>query len=342
MLANIPRLMTRVLRRASRRIGRRAARLVRHVGASRDVAELHVQRGAHPRDHAGDLRVPRAAGDRRPALSRHRHARALGVGVRDSALEVLAANDVDVMIDDARRLHADARRLARDSHLQPRSHDRARRRHRRHAVAQSARGRRLQVQPAERRSGRHGRHAAGFRIAPTRCSRTISHGVRRMPFARARSARRRRTATTTSTRTSPTSRSVIDIDAIRGAHALARRRSARRRRRALLGRDRRALRAAAHGRERRRRSDVPLHDASTGTARFAWTARRRTRCSASSGCRIEFDVAWACDPDHDRHGIVARSVGTAESQSLSRGRDRLSLRASAGVVGARPASARRS
>jgi len=25
--------------------------------------------------------------------------------------------------------------------------------------------------------------------------------------------------------------------------------------------------------------------------------------------RDKFDVAWACDPDHDRHGIVARSVG---------------------------------
>src|SRR5256885_98184 len=25
--------------------------------------------------------------------------------------------------------------------------------------------------------------------------------------------------------------------------------------------------------------------------------------------RDRFDVAWACDPDHDRHGIVARSEG---------------------------------
>jgi phosphoglucomutase len=27
------------------------------------------------------------------------------------------------------------------------------------------------------------------------------------------------------------------------------------------------------------------------------------------GLRDEFDVAWACDPDHDRHGIVAGSSG---------------------------------
>jgi phosphoglucomutase len=27
------------------------------------------------------------------------------------------------------------------------------------------------------------------------------------------------------------------------------------------------------------------------------------------GMQDRFDVAWACDPDHDRHGIVARSAG---------------------------------
>ncbi len=53
----------------------------------------------------------------------------------------------------------------------------------------------------------------------------------------------------------------------RAAH---RRRSARRRRRALLGADRRALRARPDRGQRRGRSDLPLHDASTGTARSAW------------------------------------------------------------------------
>ena len=43
-----------------------------------------------------------------------------------------------------------------------------------------------------------------------------------------------------------------------------RRRSARRRRRPLLGADRRALRAEPHRRQRRRRSDLPLHDRGLG------------------------------------------------------------------------------
>ena len=42
-----------------------------------------------------------------------------------SALEVLAAHGVDVMIDASGRLHADARRLARHPHLQPRAQQQA-------------------------------------------------------------------------------------------------------------------------------------------------------------------------------------------------------------------------
>ncbi len=46
-----------------------------------------------------------------------------------------------------------------------------------------------------------------------------------------------------------------------------------------------------------------------------WDGRIRMDCSSSYamqrliGLRDQFDVAWACDTDHDRHGIVARSVG---------------------------------
>jgi phosphoglucomutase len=46
-----------------------------------------------------------------------------------------------------------------------------------------------------------------------------------------------------------------------------------------------------------------------------WDGRIRMDCSSSYAMqrlialRQDFDVAWACDPDHDRHGIVARSVG---------------------------------
>ena len=70
-----------------------------------------------------------------------------------SGLEVLAANGVNVMLADERRIHTDTGDLARDLDLQPRAQLGLRRRHRHYAVAQSAAGWRLQVQPAERRAG---------------------------------------------------------------------------------------------------------------------------------------------------------------------------------------------
>ena len=61
-----------------------------------------------------------------------------------------------------------------------------------------------------------------------------------------------------------------------------------------------------------------LSDAVDPTFRFMsadWDGRIRMDCSSPYAMRrlIElrdrFDVAWACDTDHDRHGIVARSAG---------------------------------
>ncbi len=46
-----------------------------------------------------------------------------------------------------------------------------------------------------------------------------------------------------------------------------------------------------------------------------WDGRIRIDCSSPYamrrliGLKDRFDVAWACDPDHDRHGIVSRSGG---------------------------------
>ena len=48
---------------------------------------------------------------------------------------------------------------------------------------------------------------------------------------------------------------------------------------------------------------------STGMERSAWTPHRRTRCSASSALKDKYDIAFACDTDHDRHGIVTASGG---------------------------------
>ena len=62
-----------------------AARGIRHERPPRLVAARHVQRGAHPGHHAGDLRVSRRPGHRRPAVHRPGHARALRARVPDGA-----------------------------------------------------------------------------------------------------------------------------------------------------------------------------------------------------------------------------------------------------------------
>src|SRR6185295_15385806 len=46
-----------------------------------------------------------------------------------------------------------------------------------------------------------------------------------------------------------------------------------------------------------------------------WDGKIRMDCSSPYamqrlvGVKDRFDVAWACDPDHDRHGIVTRNAG---------------------------------
>ena len=273
-----------------------------HRGSSFDRA---FNECAHPRHHAGDLPVPARAGHRRPAVPRHRHARALRAGVSAARSKCSPPTSVDVHD----RLANDGytptpARLARDPHLQPRPHQRARRRHRRHAVAQSARGRRLQVQPAARRARRTRRSPAGSRSAGQRHARRRPARREAHPATSRRCARRRRTATITSTPTSPICDAVLDLDVIRGAelrlgvdplggagvH--------------YWGDDRRALRHSTDRREHRRSIRPSASWTSTGTAASAWTARRRTRCAADRACKDRFDVAWACDTDHDRHGIV--------------------------------------
>src|SRR5215212_4874928 len=69
------------------------------------------------------------------------------------------------------------------------------------------------------------------------------------------------------------------------------------------------------------RHSIPLtvvSDVVDPTFRFMsvdWDGRIRMDCSSPYAMRRliamqeRFDVAWACDPDHDRHGIVSRSAG---------------------------------
>ena len=129
------------------------------------------------------------------------------------------------------RLHADAGAQPRDPHPQPRGRAHGGR-HRAHALAQPARGRRLQVQPAERRAGR------------TRdVTKAIEDAANRA--ARGRARRRAARAATPSAQVTPHDYvaayvddlpNVIDIDAIRDAGVTHRRRPARRRERRLLRR----------------------------------------------------------------------------------------------------------
>jgi phosphoglucomutase len=101
---------------------------------------------------------------------------------------------------------------------------------------------------------------------------------------------------------------VIDFDAIRGASV-------------SLAVDPLGGAGVAYWGEIASRYRIPLHvlsDTVDPTFRFMtadWDGRIRMDCSSPYAMRglialkDRFDVAWACDTDHDRHGIVARSGG---------------------------------
>ena len=239
-----------------------------------------VQRVAHPRHHAGDLRVP--AGEPQST------GRCFWASIRTrfpsrpspARMEVLAANGVEVMIRREHRLHADAGDFARHPDLQPRaattgladgivitpSHN-------------PPRGWRVQIQSAARRSGRAARSQPRVQdraneLLDRRLERRAAHAARagaaRIDHAPPRLPRRlcRRSG----------ERHRFGGDP-RGRHP-ARRRSAGRRRRPLLGPDRRTLSAEPDGGQQGRRSHLSLHDASIGMARSAWIRRRLTPCRA--------------------------------------------------------------
>jgi phosphoglucomutase len=131
--------------------------------------------------------------------------------------------------------------------------------------------------------------------------------VRRIPFERARAA-------------STTHRhdyvrayvadlgSVIDLGAIRGA-------------RVRLGVDPLGGAGVHYWGQIAERGGLPLtvlSETVDATFRFMtldWDGKIRMDCSSPSAMqplialRDRFDVAWACDTDHDRHGIVAKSAG---------------------------------
>ena len=225
-----------------------------------------------------------------------------------TALEVLVANDVTVLVD-ARDGYTPTPAV---SHAILRANERAhdgpgpRRRHRRHAVPQPAPRRRLQVQPAARRPGRHRRDRLDRRPGqradrgPTSRASTGSRSPAPAPPAR-RTTSSARTSTTcpassTSTRSSapasgsaPTRSAVASVD--------------------YWARDRRAVRPRPHRRQPERRPDLALHDPRLGrqdpdgllvAVRDGVAGRAQGRATT---------IATGNDADADRHGIVTPDAG---------------------------------
>ena len=205
------------------------------------------------------------------------------------------------------------------------------RRHRDHAVAQSARGRRLQIQSAEWRTGRYRRHRLDRARRQRACSRTVCKGVKRIPYERAREASTACIATITSGPTSPISptsstwrrsaapASSIGIDPLGGA----------------------GVHYWQPIIERYGLAATIVNDAVDPTFRFMtvdWDGKIRMDCSSPYamarliGMRDKFDVAFANDTDADRHGIVTRSSGLMNPNHYLAARDRLSVRAPAGMA----------
>ena len=237
------------------------ARRVRHVRPPRVGVQRRVQRGPHRGHDRGDLPLPRGERHGRSAVHRTRHARPVAARVRDRARRPRCAR---CRHPDRRGrwLHADTRDLACDPRPQPGAQRAARRRDRRHPVAQPARGRRLQVQPAQRRPRRHRRHGLdpgrgqpAARSGPgrgtadrSRRRRCVDHALRLRRDVRGRSRQRHR----------------------HGRHpfvgAADRGRPARWGERGVLAGDRRALRPRPDRHQRHGRPAVRVHDLRLGRA----------------------------------------------------------------------------
>ena len=231
---------------------------------------------------------------------------ALSESAIGSALEVLAANDVDAMID-SRAGYAPTPAVS-------------------HAILSYNRGRTSDFADGIVITPSHNPpEDGGFKYNPpnggpadTSATGWIQdqanallaggmRGVKRVPLSKAR------TASTTHlydyldayVRDLP---EVIDLDAIRGATI-------------TLGADPLGGAGVAYWGEIADRHRLSIKVVSTDvdpTFRFMtldWDGRIRMDCSSPYamqrliGLRDSFDVAWACDTDHDRHGIVARSAG---------------------------------
>ena len=253
-------------------------------------------------------------------------------------LEVFAANGVETMISrGGEYTPTPAVSQAILVHNRGRTR-RARRRHRHHPVAQSARGWRLQVQSAQRRPGRHRDHELD-REAGQRLLADGLRDLRRLPLAEARArSLRARVRFPRELRRRPRQRHRLRRDSrLRHPHG---RRPAGRRRRALLGAHRRALPHRSRRGQRPGRSAVRLHDARLGRPHPHGSRPRRTPCGGWSGSRTSTTSPFPATPT---------TTGTASwrprrpdaAQPLPGRRDRLPVPPSAGLERRRRRWARR-
>jgi phosphoglucomutase len=305
MLVNIPRLMTAYYTRRpdpSVREQRVAFGTSGHRGSAFD--------GAFNEDHI--LAITQAI-----CLYRREHGidgplflgidtHALSESAVASALEVLAANRVDVMIDD------------RDGYTPTPVVSHAILTHNRGRTSGLADG--IVVTPSHNPPG-----DGGFKYNPPSGGPADTHvtawiqdranallaedlaGVTRIPLERARRASTTHRHDYMDAYVGALAR-VVDLDAVRGATV-------------TLGVDPLGGAGAHYWGMIADRYALPLtvvSDAVDPTFRFMsvdWDGKIRMDCSSPFamqrliGLKDRFDVAWACDTDHDRHGIVARSAG---------------------------------
>jgi phosphoglucomutase len=305
MLANIPRLMTAYYairpdpaqREQSVSFGTSGHRGSAFTGSFNEAHILAVTQAICAYRAQEKVDGPLYLGIDTHALSESAYA---------SALEVLAANDVDVMIDD------------RDGYTPTPAVSHAILTHNRGRASGLADG--IVVTPSHNPP-----EDGGFKYNPphggpadTNATKWIQDranaliadgltGVKRMPFERARRA-------STTHRHDYMGRyvddlaSVIDLDVIRGAKV-------------QLAVDPLGGAGVHYWPMIAERHRLPLTVLSTTVdPTFAfmtldWDGKIRMDCSSPNamrkliGLKDRYDVAWACDTDHDRHGIVARSAG---------------------------------
>jgi phosphoglucomutase len=223
-----------------------------------------------------------------------------------SALEVLAANDVSVMIDD------------RDGFTPTPVVS--------HAILTYNRGKTTGLADGIVITPSHNPpEDGGFKYDPPsggpadsattkwiqdKANQIISGGlkeVRRIPFAKAKSAATTRRHDYMNAYIADLG-AVIDFETIRSGSL-------------ILGVDPLGGAGVFYWHEIAERYRIPLTVVSEvvdATFRFMtvdWDGKIRMDCSSPYamrrliGLKDRFDVAWACDTDHDRHGIVAKSVG---------------------------------